>query len=62
MTLIRAHYSLAIVTGGVFIAIMDNRVRLNSANGIGSREWWKIINAICTYKTSSRCTLSEAEN
>ena len=26
-------------------AIMDNRVRLNSANGIGSREWWKVTNA-----------------
>ena len=26
-------------------ATMDNRVRLNSANGIGSREWWKITNA-----------------
>ena len=42
-------------------AIMDNRVRLNSANGIGSREWWKITNAIYSYEASTRCTLSEAE-
>ena len=42
-------------------AIMDNTDRLNSANGIESREWWKTTNAICSYKASSRCTLSEAE-
>ena len=42
-------------------AIMDNRVSLNSANGIESREWWKITNAICSYNASSRCTPSEVE-
>ena len=42
-------------------AIIDNRLCLNSSYGIGSREWWKITNTICSYKTSSHCTLSETE-
>ena len=53
---------LKLINERISKAIMDNRVRLNSSCGtIGSSEWWKKTNTICSYKTPSRCTLSETE-
>ena len=52
---------LKLINEQISKAITDNRVRLDSSYGIRSSEWWKITNTICSYRTFSRCTLSETE-
>ena len=52
---------LKVINERISKAIIDNRVHTRSSFDIGSYMWWKTTNNICTYKSSSRCTLSKEE-